>query len=225
MCQDEKKAMTQTAHNRPKPVVLCILDGWGHRDEIADNAIDQAKTPNWHALMRDCPQSLVDASETHVGLPHGQMGNSEVGHMNLGAGRVVMQDLPRIDKAIASGELARNTELTGFIDKLKKTGGSCQLMGLLSPGGVHAHQDHIVALAKIIDGAGVPVFLHAFLDGRDTPPSSAKNYVAQVVNALKGTKVNFTVDNVFNRFYRANLSGDAAYSQGRNAKISITRFF
>jgi 2,3-bisphosphoglycerate-independent phosphoglycerate mutase len=183
--------MTEIVHNRPKPVILCILDGWGHREEIADNAIDQAKTPNWHALVRDCPQSLVDASEMHVGLPHGQMGNSEVGHMNLGAGRVVMQDLPRIDKAIIDGTLARNPELTAFIANLQKTGGSCQLMGLLSPGGVHAHQDHIVALAKIIDGAGVPVFLHAFLDGRDTPPSSAKHYVGEVVAALQGTKVRF----------------------------------
>jgi 2,3-bisphosphoglycerate-independent phosphoglycerate mutase len=183
--------MSQTATRRPKPVILCILDGWGHRDEIADNAVDQAKTPNWHALERDFPQSLVDASELHVGLPYGQMGNSEVGHMNLGAGRVVMQDLPRIDKAIADGELARNPELTKFIAKLKATGGACQLMGLLSPGGVHAHQDHIVALAKVIDGAGVPVFLHAFLDGRDTPPSSAKRYVAAVCQALIGTKVKF----------------------------------
>ena len=182
--------MSQAA-KRPKPVVLCILDGWGHRDEIADNAVDQAVTPNWHALERDCPQSLVDASELHVGLPDGQMGNSEVGHMNLGAGRVVMQDLPRIDQAIASGELARNPELTRFIDKLKANKGACHLMGLLSPGGVHAHQDHIIAVAKMIDAAGVQVYLHAFLDGRDTPPSSAKHYVAEVVDALKGTKVRF----------------------------------
>jgi len=183
--------MSQTVPARPKPVILCILDGWGHRDEIADNAVDQAVTPNWHQLERDYPQSLIDASELHVGLPAGQMGNSEVGHMNLGAGRVVMQDLPRIDRAIASGELARNPELTRFIAKLKETGGSCQLMGLLSPGGVHAHQDHIIALAKIIDGAGIQVYLHAFLDGRDTPPSSAKIYVADVIAALKGTKVKF----------------------------------
>jgi 2,3-bisphosphoglycerate-independent phosphoglycerate mutase len=189
------ETMSQTApansSSRPKPVVLCILDGWGHRDEIADNAVDQAVTPNWHALERDCPQSLVDASELHVGLPDGQMGNSEVGHMNLGAGRVVMQDLPRIDKAVADGELARNPELTSFIDKLKASKGACQLMGLLSPGGVHAHQHHIIALAKILDGAGIQVYLHAFLDGRDTPPSSAKQYVAEVVAALKGTKIKF----------------------------------
>ena len=174
-----------------RPVMLVILDGFGWREDSADNAVRQAKTPTFTGLWESGPHAFLRTSGRDVGLPDGQMGNSEVGHLNIGAGRVVMQDLPRIDKAIASGELARNTELTGFIDKLKKTGGSCQLMGLLSPGGVHAHQDHIVALAKIIDGAGVPVFLHAFLDGRDTPPSSAKNYVAQVVNALKGTKVKF----------------------------------
>ncbi|HWT97893.1 MAG TPA: 2,3-bisphosphoglycerate-independent phosphoglycerate mutase [Terriglobales bacterium] len=177
--------------SRPKPVVLCILDGWGHREEIADNAVDQAATPNWHALERDCPQSLVDASELHVGLPTGQMGNSEVGHMNLGAGRVVMQDLPRIDKAIAAGEIASNPEMTAFIAKLKASKGACHLLGLLSPGGVHAHQDHIVAVAKILDSAGIQVYLHAFLDGRDTPPSSAKTYVAEVVAALKGTQIKF----------------------------------
>lgn len=169
---------------RPRPVVLCILDGWGHREELADNAVDQAETPHWHALMRDCPHSLVDASELHVGLPSGQMGNSEVGHMNLGAGRVVMQELPRIDRAVADGSLARNAELTKFIAKLKADGGTCHLMGLLSPGGVHAHQAHMIALAKIVAGAGVPVVLHGFLDGRDTPPSSAAQYVAEVVAAL-----------------------------------------
>ena len=95
-------------NKRPKPVVLCILDGWGHRPQPDDNAIEQANTPNWHAMMRECPHALIDASELHVGLPEGQMGNSEVGHMNLGAGRVVMQDLPRIDQAIANGALARN---------------------------------------------------------------------------------------------------------------------
>ena len=94
--------------NRPRPVVLCILDGWGHRGQPDDNAIEQANTPTWDAMMRECPHALIDASELHVGLPQGQMGNSEVGHMNLGAGRVVMQDLPRIDLAISKGEVAAN---------------------------------------------------------------------------------------------------------------------
>jgi 2,3-bisphosphoglycerate-independent phosphoglycerate mutase len=171
---------------RPKPVVLCILDGWGHRPELDHNAVAQAVIPNWRALLKDCPHALIDASELHVGLPEGQMGNSEVGHMNLGAGRVVMQDLPRIDQAIASGELAHNPQLHDFIARLKQSGGTCHLMGLLSPGGVHSHQDHLVALARIISEAGVKVALHAFLDGRDTPPSSAKQFVDEVQAAIAG---------------------------------------
>jgi 2,3-bisphosphoglycerate-independent phosphoglycerate mutase len=171
---------------RPKPVVLCILDGWGHRPQTDHNAIEQANTPAWHAMMRDCPHALIDASELHVGLPEGQMGNSEVGHMNLGAGRVVMQDLPRIDLAIANGELARNPLLHEFVGKLKASGGTCHLMGLLSPGGVHSHQAHLIVLAKLVSAAGVPVALHAFLDGRDTPPSSGKQYVTEVARALAG---------------------------------------
>src|ERR671925_923172 len=114
-------------NKRPKPTVLCILDGWGHRPQTDHNAIEQANTPAWHAMMRDCPHALIDASELHVGLPEGQMGNSEVGHMNLGAGRVVMQDLPRIDQAIAEGTLASNPNLTGFIAKLRVSGGAAHV--------------------------------------------------------------------------------------------------
>jgi len=118
--------------------MLCVLDGWGHRVECADNAICQARTPVYDRLMRTCPHGFLDASELEVGLPPGQMGNSEVGHMNLGAGRVVMQDLPRIDQALADGSLAGNPRLADFIAALKKSGGTAHLMGLLSPGGVHA---------------------------------------------------------------------------------------
>jgi 2,3-bisphosphoglycerate-independent phosphoglycerate mutase len=184
---DGDQSTMTTPNKRPKPVVLCILDGWGHRPQPDHNAVEQASTPAWHAMMRECPHALIDASELHVGLPEGQMGNSEVGHMNLGAGRVVMQDLPRIDQAVAKGEVARNPLLLDFIAKLKQSGGTCHLMGLLSPGGVHSHQDHLVALAKIIAGAGVKVALHAFLDGRDTPPSSARDYVVDVTKAVAGT--------------------------------------
>ena len=168
--------------DRPRPVVLCILDGWGESSSDDHNAIRLADTPAWDGFMRDCPHALIDASELHVGLPAGQMGNSEVGHMNIGAGRVVMQDLPRIDAAVKAGELARNPRLQDFIAKLKAPGGTCHLVGLLSPGGVHSHQDHIVALARILDGAGVPVALHAFLDGRDTPPSSARGFMSTFLN-------------------------------------------
>ncbi len=168
----------------PRPVVLCILDGWGHSDRRDFNAIAQAHTPTWDGFMQGCPHALIDASELHVGLPEGQMGNSEVGHMNLGAGRVVMQDLPRIDAAVRSGEIAANPRLQAFIARLKRSGGTCHLMGLMSPGGVHSHQDHITALARIVAAAGVKVAVHGFLDGRDTPPSSGRGFVAAFETAI-----------------------------------------
>ncbi len=165
---------------RPKPVILVILDGWGENPGLEHNAIRQANTPTWDRLMREFPHGLVNASELHVGLPEGQMGNSEVGHMNIGAGRVVMQELPKIDQAIKDGSLVRNPKLLAFIAALKKSGGACHLMGLVSDGGVHSHQAHIKALAEMISRAGVEVKLHAFLDGRDTPPKSALEYLAQL---------------------------------------------
>jgi 2,3-bisphosphoglycerate-independent phosphoglycerate mutase len=160
-------------------VVLCILDGWGERADRADNAVLLARTPNWNRFLARSPHSHMEASELHVGLPAGQMGNSEVGHMNLGAGRVVMQDLPRIDAAVADGSLARAPALRDFIGAMKRSGGAAHLMGLVSPGGVHSHQTHLAALARCLDEAGVPVEVHMFLDGRDTPPRSAKEFVAK----------------------------------------------
>jgi len=172
--------------SRPKPVVLCILDGWGHRVECEDNAICQADTPNWDRFLAERPHALLDASEHEVGLPDGQMGNSEVGHMNIGAGRVVLQDLPRIDAALEDGSLAENPALRDFIGTLKASGGTAHLVGLLSPGGVHSHQRHIAALARAISEAGVPVAVHALLDGRDTPPRSALDYLAEFERAIAG---------------------------------------
>ncbi len=169
-----------------RPVVLCILDGWGQRAATADNAIARAHTPVWDSLLASCPHGLLQTSGGAVGLPEGQMGNSEVGHMNLGAGRVVLQDLPRIDAAIADGSLAANPQLGNLIAALKASGGSCHLMGLLSPGGVHSHQDHMVALADLLSRAGVKVEVHAFLDGRDTPPQSAGGYLAEFERAIAG---------------------------------------
>ncbi len=160
-----------------KPVVLCILDGWGYRDETAYNAIAQANTPVWDTLWTTCPHALLRTDGLSVGLPQGQMGNSEVGHITLGAGRVLMQDLPKIDHAIESGELAQNPTLNAHIEALKKSGGTCHLMGLCSPGGVHAHMDHMTALAKIVTQAGVPVAVHAFTDGRDVAPKSADSQI------------------------------------------------
>lgn len=183
--------MTDTlrSSSRPRPVVLCILDGWGYRAERADNAIALANTPVWDGLLARAPHAFLETSGLAVGLPDGQMGNSEVGHMNLGAGRVVMQDLPRIDLAVADGSLAKNPALIKTIATLKASGGTAHLLGLLSPGGVHSHQSHMAALAKAIAGAGVPVMVHGFLDGRDTPPSSAKGFVETFLADVAGHKV------------------------------------
>lgn len=170
---------------RPRPVVLCILDGWGHRESCQNNAICQAATPTLDRLYRERPHALLEASELDVGLPEGQFGNSEVGHMNLGAGRVVMQDLPRIDAAVASHALAKIPAFLSFVEKLKKSGGVAHILGLLSPGGVHAHQDHMAALANALLAAGIPVKVHAFLDGRDTPPKSALAYLAAFAEKTK----------------------------------------
>ena len=180
-CLSYIPGMTRFVPKR-RPVVLCVLDGWGHRPEPADdNAIRKARTPNLDQLAQRCPTAFLDASESHVGLPSGQMGNSEVGHMNLGAGRVVMQDLPRIDDEVASGRLAQNPQLLDLAAKLKKSQGAAHLMGLLSPGGVHSHQDHMVALAKALAAHGLTVWVHAFLDGRDTPPQSAEAYLRKFI--------------------------------------------
>ena len=167
-----------------RPVMLVILDGWGWRDETADNAIRQAKTPTFDRLWHAGPHGFLRTSGHDVGLPDGQMGNSEVGHLNIGAGRVVMQDLPRIGAAIASGEIAQAPALVDLIKKLKESGGTCHLLGLVSPGGVHSHQDHAAALAKILTDAGVPALVHALTDGRDTPPQSAAEDVKRLLAAL-----------------------------------------
>jgi 2,3-bisphosphoglycerate-independent phosphoglycerate mutase len=167
-----------------RPVMLVVLDGWGWREDAADNAIRQAKTPTFDRLWATGPRAFLRTSGRDVGLPPGQMGNSEVGHLNIGAGRVVMQDLPRIGDAIASGEIGKAPALTGLIEALKKSGGTCHLIGLVSPGGVHSHQDHAVALAKILTDAGVPALVHAITDGRDTPPQSAGEDLKRLVAAL-----------------------------------------
>jgi len=192
--------VTVLSGKRPKPLVLVILDGWGHRENPADNAIAAARIPTWERINRDYPNGLINASELHVGLPSGQMGNSEVGHMNIGAGRVLMQDLPRIDTAITDGSLAKNPRLGDYISKLKTSGGTCHLMGLLSPGGVHSHQDHMAALATIIAKAGIPVAVHAFLDGRDTPPKSALEYITKFEKDTKPHS-NIAINTVSGRYY------------------------
>jgi 2,3-bisphosphoglycerate-independent phosphoglycerate mutase len=180
-----KPAPTEGILMSPRPALLCILDGWGWREEKApDNAIAIAATPNYTRLLADCPHALLQTSGGAVGLPKGQMGNSEVGHMNIGAGRIVAQDLPRIDVAIEEGALASRPALRDVIARAK--GGAVHVMGLLSPGGVHSHQDHIAALVKAVSAAGVPVFIHAFLDGRDTPPRSARGFLQKFLSDIAG---------------------------------------
>ncbi|ATE70230.1 2,3-bisphosphoglycerate-independent phosphoglycerate mutase [Lysobacter capsici] len=163
-----------SANARPKPVVLLILDGWGHRDDPADNALAQATLPNWHALLASQAHTLIHTEGRHVGLPDGQMGNSEVGHMNLGAGRIVYQDLTRVDAAIEDGSFYANEELRAACAAAKSSNGTLHVMGLLSPGGVHSHEKHIFAMLELAQREGVArVAVHAFLDGRDMPPKSA----------------------------------------------------
>lgn len=172
--------------DRPKPVVLVILDGFGCGAGGSHDAVHLADTPCLDELFASYPHTRINASELYVGLPTGQMGNSEVGHMNIGAGRVVMQDLPKIDAVIADGTLAKNVALQHFITNAKKGTGVCHLLGLISPGGVHSHQDHIVTLAKLLAGSGLKANIHAFLDGRDTPPKSADVYLRQFEKDLAG---------------------------------------
>ena len=167
-----------------RPVMLVVLDGWGWREEVVGNAVRQARTPNFCHLWDTCPHALVQAAGLDVGLPQGQIGNSEVGHLNIGAGRVVMQDLPRISAAIASGQIRSAPALIGLIERLRQTGGTCHLLGLISPGGVHSHQDHAIALAKILAEADVSAVVHAITDGRDTPPRSADGNISRLNAAL-----------------------------------------
>ncbi len=196
MNQSEDNSARQT----PRPVVLCILDGWGHREESENNAIRLAETPNYDALTARCPHSLLETSGEAVGLPAGQMGNSEVGHMNIGGGRVVMQDLPRIDAAFAAGELPGIPAFTDLAAALKASQGTCHLMGLISPGGVHSHQDQITTLARALADENIPVAIHAFMDGRDTPPRSGADFMAKFQASLEGLE-NVRIATVTGRYY------------------------
>ncbi len=181
-----------------RPVMLVIMDGWGWREEPADNAVLQARTPVFDRLWSTCPRAFLRTSGRDVGLPDGQMGNSEVGHLNIGAGRVVMQDLPRISDAIATGAVARAPALSDLIARLRQSGGTCHLMGLVSPGGVHSHQHHLAALARIIAEAGIPAVIHAFTDGRDTPPRMAATYLEDLIGSLPPS---VSVATVCGRYY------------------------
>ena len=178
--------MTETR----KPTALIILDGWGHRDPAEDNAISNANTPFRDRIWHNQPKTLINTSGMFVGLPQGQMGNSEVGHMNLGAGRVVYQSLTRIDKDLEDGDFQKNEALCNAIDKAVANDKAVHLMGLLSPGGVHSHEDHILAAAELAAARGAKeVYIHAFLDGRDMPPRSARPSLEKAAAKMKSLGV------------------------------------
>jgi 2,3-bisphosphoglycerate-independent phosphoglycerate mutase len=183
---------------KKRPIMLAILDGWGWREDPSDNAVRLARTPTFDRLWSTCPHAFLRTSGQDVGLPPGQMGNSEVGHLNIGAGRVVMQDLPRVNEAIAGGAIEQTPGLQAVIAKLRETGGTCHLMGLVSPGGVHAHQDHAAALAGILSRNGIATVIHAFTDGRDTPPRSAGDDIARLIATLPAS---VPVATVSGRYY------------------------
>lgn len=169
-----------------KPTMLIVLDGWGHSDNPHGNPIAHARKPTWDRLLNRYPHTLIDGSGLSVGLPPGQMGNSEVGHLNLGAGRVVYQEYTRISLAIEDGSFFTHPILTGAIDQAKGRGKAIHVMGLLSPGGVHSHELHIHAFLKLAaQRSAGKVYLHAFLDGRDTPPKSAEHSLAAVQNLME----------------------------------------
>lgn len=191
-----------------KPFVLVVLDGWGYREEREHNAILAARTPVWDRLWREYPHGLVSGSGEDVGLPDGQMGNSEVGHTNLGAGRVVFQDFTRITKAVRDGDFFANPVLAGAVDKAVRGGGAVHILGLLSAGGVHSHEDHLRAMVDLAVQRGAQkIFVHAFLDGRDTPPRSAGASLARMrdhlakISTETGKGGNTGIASIVGRYY------------------------
>ena len=168
------------------PLVLTILDGWGYRAETANNAIALARKPTYDKLLREYPNTLIQASDHFVGLPDGQMGNSEVGHLNLGAGRIVQMDITRIDALIASGEFQKNPAIVKAMQRAREGGRQLHLFGLCSDGGVHSHLNHLYALLRTAREHGLQrVFVHCFMDGRDTPPCSGAEYIAQLEQKMR----------------------------------------
>ena len=215
--------------SKPTPVVLCILDGWGLREDTSANAPALADTPTYDRIMATCPHATLITHGPDVGLPTGQMGNSEVGHTNIGAGRVVAMDLGQIDLAIEDGSFFDNAAIANFAAKLKASGGTAHLMGLASPGGVHSHQDHIVAAAKALTDRNVPTVVHAITDGRDVPPRSAADQVAQLENDLPDSVRIVTVSGRYyamdrdNRWERVSRAFNAMiHGQGERRDGAVT---
>lgn len=184
-----------------KTALLLILDGWGYREDTNSNAIASANSPVWDSLWESRPHALIDTSGKSVGLPAGQMGNSEVGHMNLGAGRVVYQSLTRIDKDVEDGNFFSNPVLTAAVQKAIDADSALHIFGLMSPGGIHSHEDQIIAMIELAIRKGAPkIFLHAFLDGRDTPPRSALPSLIRAEKTLLGSSKG-RVASICGRFY------------------------
>ncbi len=183
------------------PVLLLILDGFGYSEDPDHNAIAHARKPNWDRLWSRYPHTLINTSELSVGLPKGQMGNSEVGHLNIGAGRVVYQDLTRVDVAIRDGTFYTNPVFTQAVAQAKANGTALHIMGLLSPGGVHSHEDHIHALLELAARSGLrKIYIHAFLDGRDTPPRSAKDSLQRMQDKCTALGVGH-IASIVGRYY------------------------
>ena len=202
-----------------KPTVLMILDGYGMSDKVEGNAIAQAKTPVMDKLMAECPFVLGQASGMAVGLPEGQMGNSEVGHTNMGAGRIVYQMLVKISKSIQDGDFFENEALKKAVENCKKNDSALHLMGLLSPGGVHSHMEHLYGLLELAKKNGIDkVYVHAYLDGRDVPPSSAAEYMEEAVAKMKEIGVG-TVATISGRFYA--MDRDNAWDREEKAYAAL----
>lgn len=200
-----------------RPTGLIILDGWGHREETDFNAIAQANTPNFDRLMANNPNTLISTSGLDVGLPTGQMGNSEVGHTNLGAGRVVYQELTRIQKDIDDGRFYNNNALHKAVSEAVKRDRTVHIMGLLSDGGVHSHLDHIKAALKLCAEQNAKTVLHVFADGRDTAPKSALGYLSEIENTINELNGNISIGSIIGRFYAMDRDNrwertEAAYS-------------
>ncbi|MFO0625195.1 MAG: 2,3-bisphosphoglycerate-independent phosphoglycerate mutase [Polyangiales bacterium] len=199
------------------PMVLVILDGFGDRADREANAVRLARTPNLDALSARYPRTVIGTSGPDVGLPPGQMGNSEVGHMNFGAGRIAMMDISRIDAAVAEGSLARNPQIADALAVARAKGGALHLLGLVSDGGVHSSLDHLVALVEAASQEGVRVAVHAFLDGRDTPPRSAEKYLQRLDKALQGRGVIATLSG---RYWA--MDRDQRWERVQRAHAAIT---
>lgn len=203
-----------------KQVALIVLDGWGYREDTKDNAIAEAKKPNFDAMWNKYPHTTLDASAFAVGLPAGQMGNSEVGHMTIGAGRALDTDLVRIDKAISDGEFAKNESFIKLFDFVKENNSTLHVMGLMSPGGVHSHMSHLFAFLKVAKENGIKnIYIHVFTDGRDVPPQSASEYIKELEKVISDLGVG-TIASVEGRLYAM----DRDHNWDRLAKVEDVIF-